>query len=66
MRKFGGPFENLLPAIIDCLDLDDYINITITHTNVTDVDLEFITGQYHSNESNIVSARETMRKRSQK
>jgi hypothetical protein len=38
------------------------ILMTIARDNMTDVDLEFITGQYHSNESNIVSVRETMRK----
>jgi hypothetical protein len=55
LRDFGGPFENFLAAIIDCLNLDN--NITIAHTDVMGVDLEFITRKYHSNGNNIVSAR---------
>ena len=56
LRNFSWPFKNLLTAVIDCLNLDNYTAIT-AHVDTADLDLELIIGQEHPNKIDIISSK---------
>ena len=55
LRNFGRLFKNLLAAVVDRLDLDDYT--AIMHTDTADLDLELVIGQEHPNKIDIISSK---------
>jgi len=55
LGNFSRPFKNLLAAVVDCLDLDDYT--AITYVDTADLDLELVIGQEYPNKIDIISSK---------